>query len=67
MSGLTVDEQGVVDALVEATNAFCALPTMHESDKDEFINAIHQAQALLALRIVRRDYPDYWTSITSGL
>ena len=61
VSGLTADEQAVMDALVAAWNTFVTLPST-EADQDDFGQAIHTCQRILATRIVARDYSDYWQS-----
>jgi hypothetical protein len=61
--GLTAEEGAVMDALVNAVNAFGALPRSHPSDLDEFCDGIHRCQAILALRIARRHYPEGWVMV----
>lgn len=58
--GLTHDEGVVMDALVRAVNAFARLERQHPSELDEFVDGIHRCQDQLAVRIVRRHYPDGW-------
>jgi len=59
-SGLTVDEQKVMDHITEAWNEYVKLPQQHADDIEEFRHAVHEMQYLLAVRSVRRGYPDYW-------
>lgn len=59
-SGLTEQEKIVMDHLIDAWNEFVRLPIQHPSDSDEAKQAIHELQKLLALRIVRRLYPEEW-------
>ena len=61
-TGLTEEEQVVMDNLVAAFNAFYSLPRTHPSELQEFVNSIHRLQDLLVVRIVRRDYPDGWVT-----
>lgn len=58
--GLTDDEGKVADALVEAVQAFWALPVQHPSEKCEFLAAVHACQNALTIRIARRHYPKGW-------
>jgi hypothetical protein len=59
-SGLTSDEQAVMDRLVDAWNLFVQMERTHKDELREFADAIHRLQDMLALRIVRRSYPIYW-------
>lgn len=52
-----------MDALVDAANHYFALPLQHSSDPKEWEAGIHRLQDMLAVRIVRRDYPDVWTNL----
>jgi len=56
--GLTKEEGEVMDALVEAWNKFSSLAKQHPSDVPEFCNGIHQCQHILAMRVLRKDYPE---------
>lgn len=58
--GLTVGEGVVMDALIQAWNAYADLPVEHPSDRSEFCDAIHRCQDLLAVRIARRHFPEGW-------
>lgn len=60
-SGLTPDEQAVMDHLVAAWSGFAALPhTQAADDLADFRRAIHEAQRILARRVIGREFPDYW-------
>lgn len=56
MADLTTQEREVVDRLVDAWNAFVALPVEHADDSDEFRRAIHAANAKVLMRPGRREY-----------
>lgn len=58
--GLTNAEGQAMDALCDAVNAYGQLPREHPSEVDDFCDAIHRCQDLLALRIARRHYPNGW-------
>ena len=62
MSGLSREEEEVMDLLVAAYNKFISLEYSNSTDLKEFAEAIHLQQGILALRIVRRVYPKYWRS-----
>lgn len=55
--GLTEQEGVVMDSLVNAWNEYIKLEKEHPSDLEIFGNGIHTCQQMLAMRIVRRDYP----------
>jgi len=60
--GLLPGEQLVMDDLVSAWNKFIKLEKQHPCDINEFGDAVHRLQGILALRPLRRQYPDYWKS-----
>lgn len=61
ISGLTTEEQAVMDHLLAAWAAFLALPNSDEpTDRQDFRAAIHDAQRVLSSRIVARQYPRFW-------
>jgi hypothetical protein len=59
-TGLTMEEQRCMDALLDAFNAFDALEVQHPSDMFDVVNCIHRMQDILATRIARRHYPAGW-------
>ena len=56
--GLTIYEGIIMDHLVEAWNGFSNLERQHPSDLGDFADGIHKCQHQLAMRILRRDYPE---------
>lgn len=56
----TPSEDVVMEALVEAWNAFIKLPEQNQSAVKDFEHAIHEAQRVLAMRVMKRNYPDYF-------
>lgn len=60
--GLLPEEQEVMDCLVSAWNKFVVLEKQHPCDINEFGDSIHRLQGILALRPLRRCYPEYWKS-----
>jgi transcriptional regulator with XRE-family HTH domain len=60
--GLIPEEQSVMEDLVSAWNKFIKLEKLHPCDNGEFCDGIHKLQGILALRPLRRQYPEYWKS-----
>lgn len=60
IDGLTDEEGEVMDNLLAAFNKFCALDRQHPDELRDFVDGIHKCQDLLAVRIVRRVYPEGW-------
>lgn len=58
--GLSFEEQQILHKLVEAWNEFEALSNHLQSDKKEFLDAIHRCQQIIALRVARRVDPFIW-------
>lgn len=58
-TGLTDKEQEIMDALVLAWNGFINLP--NNRDISEIRINIHRLQDILALRVVKRAFPEGWT------
>jgi len=55
-------EKIIMDELVSIHNKFIQLEQTHPSDITEWVTHIHGLQKILSLRIVRRDYPESWTT-----
>lgn len=58
--GLTLAEGRVMDALVAAYAAMQALNREHPAEMEVFGRGIHDCQAVLALRAIRRAHPEGW-------
>ena len=58
--GMTPEELKIAKHIVEAWNGFINLKPSHPNDKMEFHQGIHILQKTLGMRVLRRDYPDYW-------
>lgn len=58
--GLTEEEGLVMDALIEAWNAFVKLKVTHPSDTKDFCDGIHKCQQILGMRVLQREFPDGW-------
>lgn len=59
-AGLTDNERRVLYHLATAWNEFSVMGRKCSADDQEFIDAIHKAQQLIALRVARRANPDIW-------
>jgi hypothetical protein len=60
ISGMLKQEQLVMDNICKAYSEFLKLEMQHPSEMKDFVNAIHTIQGILGMRIVRRNYSDYW-------
>lgn len=60
IAGLNQEEHEVMVGLLQAWIAFLELPDLRPDDTSDFRQAIHTCQRLLAIRIVRRAYPEFW-------
>jgi hypothetical protein len=57
---LTDQEQEILKKLVEAYSLFTNLENRSDADNKEFVDAVHRAQQLIALRVARRVNPEVW-------
>lgn len=57
---LTVYERWILRSLTDAWNQWCQLPDRDADDGKRMVDAIHEAQDVLALRVARRADPDVW-------
>lgn len=57
---LTFGEEEILKYLANAWNLFSNLDHCSEVDNKEFLDAIHRAQQLIALRVARRVNPEVW-------
>jgi hypothetical protein len=55
---MTDEEKQIMNKLIDAHNLYNKLPSTHPSDMQEWVNAIHQLQQLLGMRILRREHSD---------
>lgn len=60
--GLIKDEGEIMDLLAKAFNKFTELEITHPSERDDFIDGIHECQQVLMNRVLRRDYPNGYPS-----
>lgn len=64
---LTKDETECLTYLADAWNAFNQLQGVPSWDKSEFMQAIHRAQSLIAVRVAQRIDPDVWNIGKTGM
>jgi len=58
-----VIEGKIMDQLVDIHNSFLMMDQTHPADITEWVTAIHQLQSIISMRVLRRLYPNYYTSI----
>ena len=57
---LTEAEKTVLQKLGETWNLFCSLDNRLNDDNKEFLDCIHRAQQIIAMRVARRVDPEVW-------
>lgn len=55
-----------MDSLFDAAEVYRMLPVEHPDEPHEFLTALHRLQDLLAVRVVRRQFPDGWATYRDG-
>ena len=60
ISGLTDQELTVMNRVCEGYSEWLKLEMTHPSEMQDFVNNIHNIQSILAMRVMRRNYPKYW-------
>ena len=63
-SGLDDLEHEASERLIDFWKAYMALPEQHPDERFQLNVAVHSIQELLAMRIARRMYPNYWPTWT---
>ena len=58
--GLTEEEQKCMSSLGDCHNQFLKLERQHPDELRDFVDGIHKIQGILAMRVVRRVYPEGW-------
>ena len=59
----TLEEQKISNSIVAAHNEFVKLEATHPNDITDWVNAIHTLQGILGKRVLRRDYPETFSTI----
>ena len=49
-----------MDSLLETLRFYNRLDKQHPNEITDLVDAVHKIQSLLALRVIRRNYPEYW-------
>jgi len=62
-NAFTPQEVEIMELLIIAHNKFCQLQSTHPSEATDWQNGIHRLQAVMGLRILRRDYPEEFVTI----
>lgn len=62
--GLTEQEQIVMNKINECYGEYLKLDKQHPDDIRYFVDGIHILQGMLAMRVVRREYPNGWATYT---
>ena len=60
--GMSPEEYEVMTLLMQAHDKFAQLERTHPNEIKDWVDAIHTQQAILGMRVLRRDYPDYWAT-----
>jgi len=60
VSGMNDQEFRVMSYLTSAWNHFVEIPNMRNDDREEFLHALHTAQNLIGMSVLRRDRPEFW-------
>jgi hypothetical protein len=60
---LLSEETKVLNSLADAWNLFIAMPELHQSDRQEFMQAIHAAQNIIMARPAYKELYPFWKEI----
>lgn len=63
----TEQEQKIMDHLTGAWNEFNSMVQTHPDDVHIFRKSIHELQSVIGMRILRRDYPNEFVSVTDKI
>jgi len=59
----TAGEERVSNLILEAHEAFVDLEQTHPDDIKDWVQAVHSMQKIIGMRILRRDYPEQFSTI----
>jgi hypothetical protein len=65
MNGFTEQEQEIMSRIVEVHSMYIELEKTHPSDLPEWVNSIHNLQKIIGMRILRRELPDTFPTISN--
>jgi hypothetical protein len=57
----TKDEEEVMNLIVQAHNKFLKLDRCHPMEVQEWVSGVHKLQSILSHRVMKRNYPKYFT------
>jgi hypothetical protein len=60
ITGLNELEKECMNGLMQAFKAWLKMERQHPDEMRDFIDPLHRMQDLLAVRVVRRIFPDGW-------
>ncbi len=58
---MSKEEQECLEHLTDAWNIYVTLYGNKADDLHDFRKSIHDAQRILAMKTIRRDYPEVWS------
>lgn len=61
--GFSKDEAECMFYLFKTFHTYRKLPVQHPCEQSDFADAIHILQHLLGVRVLRKDYPEFWSTI----
>lgn len=67
ITGLDPLEQQCMDGVINSYHSFLKMDIQHPTEMREFVDAVHTIQDILALRVVRRLYPEGWKTYKNKL
>lgn len=56
----SLEEEKIMSYIVDAWNLYVRLADLNCDDTEDFRRSIHELQRILAVRVMRREYPEYW-------
>lgn len=65
-TGLGIEEAKCMSNLIDCWNTFIAMERTHPDELNDFKEGIHKLESILALRVVRRLYPEGWFSLKNN-
>jgi len=59
-SGMNDQEFRTMSHLTGAWDHFLQIPDMRDDDREDFLRALHAAQNIIGMSVLRRDRPEFW-------
>ncbi len=60
----TKEESEICDLILDAHNKFCELESTHPDEARQWLDGIQSIQSVLMNRVIRRDYPEHFPTIS---